>query len=90
MGSQPGGSYPGGSCPVGICPRTEVYIICIEIVIVIVYPFTYQMRVWARPDAIDSVDYAVGVGVDALDYYDYYFMTKFPLPKMGKHEFYSL
>ncbi|XP_033120518.1 aminopeptidase N-like [Anneissia japonica] len=40
------------------------------------------LRVWARPDAIDSVDYALEKGADILDFYDEYFGTKFPLPKM--------
>ncbi|XP_071955339.1 aminopeptidase N-like [Antedon mediterranea] len=40
------------------------------------------IRVWARPDAIDSVNYALEKGADILDFYDDYFGTKFPLPKM--------
>ena len=42
------------------------------------------MRLWARQDAIDNVDYALQKGIEQLDFYDDYFATKFPLPKMGK------
>ncbi|XP_071495550.1 aminopeptidase Ey-like [Diadema antillarum] len=39
-------------------------------------------RVWARREALSSVVFALEDGVAMLDYYDYYYGTKFPLPKM--------
>ncbi len=45
--------------------------------------FVFQMRLWAREDAIDFVDYALEKGIEQLDFFDAYFDTKFPLPKMG-------
>ncbi|XP_072036362.1 aminopeptidase N-like isoform X1 [Amphiura filiformis] len=39
-------------------------------------------RVWARPDAIDTVDYALAKGGDIIDYYGEYYDTAFPLEKM--------
>ncbi|XP_072035541.1 LOW QUALITY PROTEIN: aminopeptidase A-like [Amphiura filiformis] len=41
-----------------------------------------RFRVWARPDAIDTVDYALEKGGDILDYYGEYYDTSFPLEKM--------
>ena len=43
-----------------------------------------QFRVWVRPDAISSAQYALEKGADIIDFYGEYFGTKFPLPKMGK------
>eukprot|EP00057_Strongylocentrotus_purpuratus_P032925 XP_789392.3 PREDICTED: aminopeptidase N [Strongylocentrotus purpuratus] len=40
------------------------------------------LRVWAREDARDSLDYALEKGSQVLDFFDGYFGTKFPLPKM--------
>ena len=47
--------------------------------------YFFQMGLWARPDAIGGVDYALQKGVEQLDFYDEYFGTKFPLPKMGNY-----
>ena len=44
-----------------------------------------QLRVWARPDAINTVDYALEKGADIIDYYGTYYGTEFPLEKMGKY-----
>ncbi len=43
----------------------------------------FQFRVWARPDAIDQVDYALDAGVRVLEYFEQYFNIDFPLPKQG-------
>eukprot|EP00057_Strongylocentrotus_purpuratus_P017247 XP_011671721.1 PREDICTED: aminopeptidase N [Strongylocentrotus purpuratus] len=40
------------------------------------------LRVWAREDAKDSLDYALEKGAQVLDFFDGYFGTQFPLPKM--------
>ncbi|XP_072035872.1 aminopeptidase N-like isoform X2 [Amphiura filiformis] len=40
------------------------------------------MRVWAREDAVDTVEYALQIGATILDFFDEYFGTKFPLPKL--------
>ncbi|XP_041462436.1 aminopeptidase N-like [Lytechinus variegatus] len=40
------------------------------------------LSVWAREDASDSLDYALEKGAQVLDFFDGYFGTKFPLPKM--------
>ncbi|XP_055705019.1 aminopeptidase N-like [Phlebotomus papatasi] len=39
-------------------------------------------KIWARPDAIDQVDYAKYVGPKVLKFYEDYFDIKFPLPKV--------
>ena len=41
------------------------------------------MKMWARPSAMNSVGYALEVGAEMLDFFDEYFGTKFPLPKLG-------
>lgn len=38
-------------------------------------------KVWARPDAIDQVDYSAIVGPKVLKFYEDYFEQPFPLPK---------
>merc|ERR1719259_525544 len=40
-----------------------------------------KFRVWARPNAIDRVDYALDIGVKVLDYFEKYFKVAYPLPK---------
>lgn len=40
-----------------------------------------QFRVWARPQAMGQVDYALSTGPRTLDFFQQYFDVKFPLPK---------
>ncbi|XP_064646003.1 aminopeptidase N-like isoform X2 [Lineus longissimus] len=40
-----------------------------------------KFRVWARPAAIDQVDYALSIGGRILEYFEDYFNIPFPLPK---------
>ncbi|GAB6029465.1 hypothetical protein CHUAL_005219 [Chamberlinius hualienensis] len=40
-----------------------------------------QFRVWARPQAMGQVDYALNAGPRTLDFFQQYFDIKFPLPK---------
>jgi len=40
--------------------------------------------VWARPDAIEQVNYALETGVKILEFFESYFDISFPLPKQGK------
>lgn len=49
-----------------------------------VFKFSFQFRVWAREEARDSVQYALDVGADIIDFFEEYFDLDFPLPKMGK------
>lgn len=41
-----------------------------------------RFRIYARPDAMDQVDYAAEVGPKVLKFYEDYFKIKFPLPKI--------
>ncbi|PIK35902.1 putative aminopeptidase N [Apostichopus japonicus] len=41
-----------------------------------------QFRVWARPEARNSVRYALEKGADIIDFFEDYFQIPFPLPKM--------
>lgn len=41
-----------------------------------------HFKVWARPDAIDQVDYAKVIGPKVLNFYEDYFGLEFPLPKI--------
>ena len=47
--------------------------------------FFEQIRVYARPDAIDTVDYALWTGVQITEYFENYFDIPFPLKKQGKN-----
>lgn len=40
-----------------------------------------KFRVWARPNAISSVDYSLSIGPRILEFYENYFSEKYPLPK---------
>ncbi len=40
---------------------------------------------WSKPDAIDSVDFALDVAKRTLEYYEDFFKVSYPLPKLGKH-----
>lgn len=40
-----------------------------------------KFRVWARPNAIESVDYSLSIGPRILEFYEKYFSEKYPLPK---------
>jgi len=42
--------------------------------------------VWSKPDAINSVDFALGAAKHALEYYEEFFNVLYPLPKMGEYE----
>lgn len=42
---------------------------------------TNKFKVWARPDAINSTEYALSIGPRILDFYEEYFHTKYPLNK---------
>ena len=50
---------------------------------IVAYFFPTQLSAWARPDAIDTVDYGLSKAADILDYFGEYYGTKFPLDKMG-------
>lgn len=39
-------------------------------------------RVWARPNAVDQVDFACNVGPKVLEYFENFFHIKYPLEKM--------
>ena len=41
---------------------------------------------WARPDALDQVDYALETGVRILEYFEDYFGIPFPLLKQGTRQ----
>lgn len=41
-----------------------------------------QFRVWARPEARNSVEFALEKGADIIDFFEDYFQIDFPLPKM--------
>lgn len=40
------------------------------------------IRGWAREDAVDAFAYSLQIGAEILDFFDEYFGTKFPLPKL--------
>ncbi|KAJ8035811.1 Aminopeptidase N [Holothuria leucospilota] len=40
-----------------------------------------RFRVWCRPDAINTTDYALQSGIDMLTYFEDYFSEKYPLEK---------
>ena len=42
------------------------------------------MRVYAPPDKIDQVDYALQIGIKILEKYEEYFGLPYPLPKLGR------
>ena len=44
----------------------------------------FQFRVWARPDAIEQVNYALETGIKIIEFFETYFDIPFPLPKQGK------
>lgn len=41
-----------------------------------------NFKIWARPDAINQVEYALDIGPRVLKHYEEYFDVEFPLPKM--------
>ncbi|XP_041463117.1 aminopeptidase Ey-like [Lytechinus variegatus] len=41
-----------------------------------------EFTIWARKEAMSSVHYALDKGGNILDYYNFYFSTEYPLPKM--------
>ncbi|XP_017083305.2 aminopeptidase N-like [Drosophila eugracilis] len=43
-----------------------------------------HFRTWARPNAIDQCDFAAEFGPKVLQYYEQFFGTKFPLPKIDQ------
>ena len=43
------------------------------------------MSIYATPDQIDQLDYAMDVGSKMLEYMEHYFGIKYPLPKAGKN-----
>lgn len=43
-----------------------------------------QFRVYATPDRIDQVDYALEVGTAILEFFEDYFDVPYPLPKQGR------
>ncbi len=47
---------------------------------------SFQLRVWARPEAVDAghLDYALDVGARILTYLEDYYNVSYPLPKLGK------
>ncbi|XP_058986730.1 glutamyl aminopeptidase-like [Musca domestica] len=42
----------------------------------------FQMRVFATPEQLDKVDFAVEVGKGVIEYYVQYFQIPYPLPKL--------
>ena len=67
-------SSPGNGLPVHI-----PFSLCISL---------SQVSVWAPPDKINAVDFALDSAVKTLDYYEEFFDIDYPLPKQGKE--YSL
>ena len=47
--------------------------------------FMSQIRVWSKPDAINTVDLALDVAKRALEYYENFFKVSYPLPKLGTY-----
>lgn len=43
---------------------------------------TTEIRIWARPDAINQTDLAVKATPDMLEFLERYFQVPFPLPKV--------
>ena len=41
-----------------------------------------NVRVWAKPDSMDQVQYAAEIAPKLISYYEELFSTKYPLPKM--------
>ncbi|PFX20498.1 Endoplasmic reticulum aminopeptidase 1 [Stylophora pistillata] len=41
-----------------------------------------KIRVWSKPDAINSVDFALDVAKRALEFYEDFFKVPYPLPKL--------
>lgn len=59
----------------------------INLLLVTVYiSIMSQIRVWSRPDAINSVDFALDVAKRTLEYYEDLFKVSYPLPKLGKYD----
>lgn len=59
----------------------------INLLLVTVYiSIISQIRVWSRPDAINSVDFALDVAKRTLEYYEDFFKVSYPLPKLGRYD----
>jgi len=46
------------------------------------------MRVFATPDQLDKVDFALSTGAKVTEYYINYFQIEYPLPKLGNFYIY--
>ena len=46
--------------------------------------FCVQHRIWATPDKIDQVDYALNLSVDLMLYFEDELQMNFHLPKLGE------
>ena len=58
-----------------MCPYIPAYYICTYIQVVV--------RAWSRKDAYNQTEFALGVAVDVLRYYEEFFDIPYPLPKQG-------
>lgn len=44
----------------------------------------FELRVFATPEQINKVNFALDVGKQIIEYYIQYFKIPYPLPKLGK------
>lgn len=44
----------------------------------------FDMRVFATPEQVDKIEFALEVGKVVIEYYINYFQIEYPLPKLGK------
>lgn len=45
----------------------------------------FEMRVFATPEQLEKVDFALAVGKSVIEYYVQYFKIPYPLPKLGEY-----
>lgn len=50
----------------------------------------FDLRVFATPEQINKVDFAVEVGKGVIEYYVQYFQIPYPLPKLGKLNYFGI
>lgn len=52
-------------------------------ILIIQYPFLFQLRVWAQPKKINQTEYALQIGEEIYEYFTDYFGINDIVPKSG-------